>query len=104
MLIVRSAKQKQGTFEGKAYDNVIIFAEDVNSTNKQLLFGPEMKQLKIKTEAFKEAFNRNKANGFAMIPEMQGAIINPVYDEWGNVQDFTIFKPEKDANGAQDKK
>lgn len=100
-LYVRSAKQKQGTFEGRAYDNIIIFAENPDSTNQQLLFGPEEKQLKIKTAAFHEAFTRNKANGFTMVKEMEGAIIQPVYDEWGNVVDFTLFRPE---NGAQDKK
>ncbi|MGN0686487.1 MAG: hypothetical protein ACI4KA_00105 [Oscillospiraceae bacterium] len=103
-LYVMSAKRKQGTFEGKTYDNVIIFCENPESTNEQLLFGAEEKQLKIKMDAFTEAFNRNKANGFAMVQEMKGAIIQPVYDEWGNVQDFTLFRPETSTNGAQNKK
>ena len=103
-LFVRSAKRKQGKFEGKEYDNIVIYAENPDSTNQQLLFGPETKELKIKKAAFDEAFRRNKANGFAMIQEMEGAIIQPVYDEWGNVEDFTLFKPEVVTNGAQDKK
>ena len=74
-LIVRSAKQKQGEFQGRAYDNIVIFCEATESDNKQLLFGKEMKQLKIKTSAFYEAFGRNKPNGFGMVQEMQGAVI-----------------------------
>lgn len=101
MLIVRSAKRKTGTFEGKAYDNVVIFAEDNASTNQQLLFGPECKQLKIKADAFSIAFGKSSANGFSKVPDMEGAIIQPVYDEWGNMQDFTLFKP--DDKGAQGK-
>lgn len=103
-LIVRSAKRKQGTFEGKTYDNVVIFCENPDSTNPQMLFGAEEEELKIKMTAFAEAFERNKENGFSLVQEMRGSLIQPVYDKWGNVQDFTLFKPETATNGAQDKK
>ena len=102
--VVRSAKHKKGTYEGKDYDNVTIFAENPDSTNEQVLFGPEVEVLKMKTEDFKAALGRNRGNGFTFADEMLDALIQPVYDKWGNVTDFTLFKPEATTNGAQDKK
>ncbi|MBE6889639.1 MAG: hypothetical protein E7485_06460 [Ruminococcaceae bacterium] len=101
--VVRSAKHKKGTYEGKDYDNINIFCENPYSENEQVLFGPEIEILKVKYTDFTAAFQRNKANGFSMIQEMEGNLIQPVYDKFGNVVDFTLYKAETEPETKTNK-
>lgn len=91
---VVNAKRKTGTFEGNAYDNVVILVTDDNTKNKQLLIGPDDDKLKIKADDFAFAMGRNSENGFKGVQDIEGAIIVPVYNKYGNVVDFTLYKDE----------
>ncbi len=90
-LIVMGAKQKQGTYEGRAYDNISIVAMDTESRSSSLLFGSDVEIIKIKTSDFMMALGKNSVRGFNKAQDIEGAIIEPVYNKFGNCIDFTVY-------------
>lgn len=93
-LVVLSAKEKKGTYEGKSYHNVVITALDEDSTNEQLLFGPDIEIIKIKAADLAEALKHNADRGFKRVRDLEGAVIVPHYNKFGNCFDFTAYMPE----------
>lgn len=98
-ITIVSIKEKQGEFQGRAYHNFNLFGLKDDGTNEQVIAGCEVKEFKIKADNFVSALNRNikaLANpGITHVKDIIGLCINPVYDEWGNVSDFTLLVPEK---------
>ena len=99
-LKILNCKRKTGEYEGRKYDNVVFCAIDENSTNRQLLFGPDVENLKIKADDFSVSFARNAEtlDYVNTVQDMQGLFIIPVYDKYGNMADFTL------TNGGAAKK
>lgn len=98
-ITVISVKEKKGEFQGKSYHNFNIFGLSDESTNEQLIAGAEVKEFKIKADRFAECLNRNiGALGNPSVKKVQdiiGLYIMPVYNEFGNVIDFTLSIPDK---------
>lgn len=96
MLQIISCKRKNGEFQGRAYDNVVLYCADYDSTNRALVFGPEIKEAKIKFENFGVILGRNigalNDKSIKDVKDIEGLGIVLVYNEFGNVVDFTLHK------------
>ncbi len=94
-----SVKEQKGTYQGADYHNFKIFGLNPESTNPQVVSGVEVEEMKMKADAFVAVLNRNfGALGnpdLKQVKDLAGLYINPLYDKWGNVQDFTLAVPEK---------
>lgn len=106
-LQIISCKRKTGTFKDVPYDNFNFICADYLSTNKSLIFGPDVEEIKIKADNFMTALGRNfaalgdKYKG-ATVRNLEGMLITPVYDKFGHCVDFTLAvdsAPEKVATG-----
>lgn len=96
-LVVFNAKEKKGEYEGNRYHNIVITAFDDTSTNKQLLFGPDVETIKIKADNFAEALKRNNERGFKNVRDLEGSVIHPYYDRYGNCIDFMLYPPSEET-------
>lgn len=98
-ITIISVKEKQGEYQGKAYHNFNIFGINPDSTNSQVVAGAEVKDFKIKADNFVASLNRNfgalNDPDLKTVKDIIGLYISAVYDEWGNVSDFTLSVPEK---------
>lgn len=98
-ITIISVKEKQGEYQGKAYHNFNVYGINPESTNPQVVAGAEVKDFKIKADAFVACLNRNigamNNPDIKTVKDIIGLYINPVYDEWGHVADFTLAVPEK---------
>lgn len=94
-----SVKEKQGEYQGKAYHNCIIFGVLPEVTNPQVVAGCEVKEYKMKADAFNACLNRNigmlNNPDIKTVSDVIGLHITPVFDEWGHMIDFTLAVPEK---------
>lgn len=94
-----SIKEKKGSYEGRDYHNFNIFGLNPDSDNQQLIAGGEVKDFKIKASDFEAAFKRNvdvlKSSRLKEVKDLIGLYIVPVYNEFGNCQDFTLSIPDK---------
>lgn len=94
IMTVVSVKRANGTYEGKDYDNTVVYGFVQNSTNKQVLCGDEVEMCKFKTSVFAEALERNiKAidnPAFKDVQGLCGLIIKPEYNKFGGCDDFVV--------------
>lgn len=94
-----SIKEKKGSYEGRDYHNFNIFGLNPDSENEQLIAGGEVKEFKIKASDFERAFKRNvdalNSSRLKDVKDLIGLFIVPVYNEFGNCQDFTLSIPVK---------
>ena len=90
----QGAKPKKTNVRGKPYDNFNLYCADYESQNKSLIFGPDFELLKIKAENFLTALGRNVAAlnkpEIKTVKDIEGLLIVPVYDKFGNCNDFTL--------------
>ena len=98
-MTIQSIKRKKGIFQDKPYDNIEVSGFVLNSTNEQVLCGNEIETCKFKTQAFTECLDRNiKAIGdpdIKDVTDLVGLCFVPVYNKFGNCDDFTLSVPEK---------
>lgn len=95
---IKSVKRASGTYEGRNYDNTIIYGFVQNSQNKQILAGDEIELCKFKTEVFNAALDRQSA----IAPNIASLIdkqMTPVYNKFGGCDDFIL-----QADTSADKK
>lgn len=95
---IKSVKRASGTYEGRNYDNTIIYGFVQNSQNKQILAGDEIELCKFKTEVFNAALDRQSA----IAPSVASLIdkqMTPVYNKFGGCDDFIL-----QADTSADKK
>lgn len=89
-----SLKRKQGTFEGRSYDNFYIDIADYSSTNSSLIFGPDTDTLKIKADDFATELGRNVAlldnPKIKGAKDIEGLLIAPNYNKFGTCTGFTL--------------
>lgn len=94
-----SIKEQQGEYQGRQYHNYVVYGLNPNTSNPQVIVGGEIEQMKVKADAFVAILNRNI--GALNNPEVKtvkdilGLYINPVYNKFGGVDDFTLAIPEK---------
>lgn len=95
-LQIISCKRKAGDYEGRHYDNFVLTCADYESTNKSVVFGPDIEELKIKADAFSVSLGRNigalNDPEIKVVQDIEGLLIVPVYNKFGNVVDFTLSK------------
>lgn len=98
-LKILTAKHKKGEYQGRSYDNVLLFAVDESSMNEQLFFGPDVEQMKIKYAAFCDIVSRlSQAHDYVKnVRDLEGLFIIPVYDKFGNVTDFSVSDGKTDG-------
>ena len=98
-ITIISIKEKKGTYEGRDYHNYNIFGMNPDSNNTQLIAGAEVKEFKMKADAFVMALGRNLGTlndpKITQAKDIIGLHILPVYNEFGNVTDFTLSLPDK---------
>lgn len=98
-ITIISVKEKKGEYQGRAYHNFVTYGLNPDSTNQQLVAGTEVKEFKMKADAFAACLNRNigalNDPDIKTVKDVIGLHISPVYDEWGNMADFTLAIPEK---------
>lgn len=94
-----SVKEQKGEYQGKAYHNYVVYGINPDSTNPQVVVGADVEIMKIKADTFVAALNRNiGALGNPNVKQAKdilGLHIAPIYNKWGNVEDFTLAIPEK---------
>lgn len=87
-------KRSNGEYEGRAYDNTLIYGIVRNSENKQILCGDEVEMCKFKTPVFAEALERSikAANNsdFKDVKGLLGLLIKPEYNKFGTCDDFFV--------------
>ncbi len=94
-LQIISCKRKTGTFEGKQYDNFNLVCADYLSTNATLIFGQDVEELKIKSDAFMQSLGHNfaalgdKFKG-ATVRDLESMLITPTHNKFGHCVDFTL--------------
>lgn len=93
-----SVKEKKGEYQGKTYHNFNIYGLNPESSNPQIVAGAEVKEFKIKADNFVTSLGRNfgalNDPNLKTVKDIIGLLIDPVYDEWGNMQDFTLTYPK----------
>jgi len=94
-----SVKEQQGEYQGIHYHNFIVFGLNPNTSNSHVIVGAEVEQMKIKADAFDAILNRNigalNNPDIKTVKDILGLYINPVYNKFGGVEDFTLAIPEK---------
>lgn len=108
-LQITAIKRKNGSYEGKFYDNYYIYTTDYSSTNTALVFGPDIDTIKIKAEDFAQELGRNIAvlgnPNIQKVQDIEGLLINPIYNKFGTCTGFTLFlSPEDSRNVGSPKK
>lgn len=87
-------KRSSGEYEGRAYDNTLVYGFVRNSQNKQILCGDEVEMCKFKTSAFAEALERNinavDNSDFKDVKGLLGLLIKPEYNKFGSCEDFFV--------------
>ena len=104
-LQITSLKRKNGTFEGRSYDNYYIYTTDYASTNQALVFGPDIDTIKIKAEDFAQELGRNIAvlanPNIKKVNDIEGLLIAPNYNKFGTCVGFNLsLSPEDDRNNS----
>ena len=98
MLQIIALKRQTGEYQGKQYDNFNLICADYESKNKALIFGPEIETLKIKADDFMTSLGRCLATlgdkEITKAQHIEGLLINPVYNKYGGVVDFTLHKSD----------
>lgn len=95
---IKCIKRSSGVFEGRSYDNTIVYGFVRNSQNEQVLAGDEIEFCKFKTSVFNAALDRQSAiapNVAALIDKQ----MTPVYNKFGGCDDFIL-----QADTSSDKK
>lgn len=86
---IKCIKRSSGIYEGRPYDNTLVYGFIQNSQNKQVLAGDEIELCKFKTEAFSAALDRQSA----IAPNIASLIdkqMTPVYNKFGGCDDFIL--------------
>lgn len=99
MKTIISVKESKGEFKGKQYHNFNVYGLDPNTTNSSVVAGGEVEVMKIKADNFNAVLYRNIGAlddpDIKQVSDIVGLLIQPVYDRWGNVADFTLSLPSK---------
>lgn len=94
IMAIKSIKRSSGTYEGRDYDNTLVFGFVLNSNNEQILCGEEVEICKFKTPVFAEALDRNiKAlddPNIKGVADLAGLLFTPVYNKFGGCDDFML--------------
>lgn len=93
---IKCIKRSSGIYEGRPYDNTLVYGFIQNSQNKQVLTGDEIDLCKFKTETFNAALDRQSdiaPNVAALIDKH----MTPVYNKFGGCDDF-ILQVDKSAD------
>ncbi len=94
-----SVKEQQGEYKGIQYHNYVVYGLNPNTTNPQVIVGAEVEVMKIKSDAFVSILGRNigamNNPDVKTVKDILGLYINPVYNKFGGVDDFTLAVPEK---------
>ncbi len=94
-----SIKEQQGEYQGKQYHNFVVYGLNPDTTNPQVILGAEVEPMKIKADNFVAILNRNigamNNPDIKTVKDILGLYINPVYNKFGGVEDFTLAIPEK---------
>lgn len=98
-ITIISVKEQKGEYQGKTYHNYVVYGINPDSKNSQVVCGSDVEQMKVKAEVFLAALNRNIGAlgnpNVKDVRDMLGLHIVPVYNKWGNVDDFVLAIPEK---------
>lgn len=90
-------KRANGSYEGRDYDNTILYGIVENSSNASIIAGAEVEQCKFKTSVFTESLNRVikdlKLADFKDVNGLIGMRVQPIYNKYGGCDDFLAFKP-----------
>lgn len=97
-----SIVRKKGSYEGKDYDNVLVYGENVDGGKYvKPLCGSEVEMMKSKYEAFAvtlgrciNTLNSDKIKGVA---DLLGVYIQPIYNKYGQMEDFNLMLPPDHA-------
>lgn len=96
---VISVKDSQGTYEGKPYHNYNVYGLNSETHNPKVVAGGEVEVMKIKADDFVAILNRNigalNNPNVKNVVDIIGLHIMPVYNRWGNVEDFTLAVPKE---------
>lgn len=95
---IKSVKRASGTYEGRNYDNTIVYGFVQNSGNKQILCGDEVEMCKFKTEVFNAALDRQSLIA-PNVGALKDKLMTPVYNKFGGCDDFIL-----QADTSTDKK
>ncbi len=94
-----SVKEQQGEYKGIQYHNYVVYGLNPDTTNPQVIVGAEVEVMKIKADAFLSILGRNigaiNSPDVKTVKDILGLYINPVYNKFGGVDDFTLAVPEK---------
>ncbi len=94
-----SVKEQQGEYQGRQYHNFVVYGLNPDTTNPQVIVGAEVEVMKIKSDAFVSILGRNigaiNSPDVKTVKDILGLYINPVYNKFGGVDDFTLAVPEK---------
>lgn len=98
-------KRKNGSYEGRTYDNFYLTVTDYTSTNQALVFGPDVDNIKIKAEDFKTELGRNigalNNPSIQKVQDIEGLLINPIYNKFGTCTGFNLsLSPDDDRNSG----
>ena len=106
MLTVISVKDSQGVYQDKQYHNFNVYGLNSDTTNPKVVAGGEVEVMKIKADDFVAILNRNigalNAPNIKKVEDIIGLYITPVYNRWGNVEDFTLSIPEDPLSYPED--
>ena len=91
---IKSIKHASGTYEGRNYDNTVVYGFVQNSQNKQVILGDEIEVCKFKTDVFNSALDR-QSNIAPNIGALKDMFMTPVYNKYGGCDDF-ILQPVTD--------
>lgn len=99
MMTIIGLKRKNGTYQGKSYDNYYIDVLITDVNDPSVIAGGDIAEFKIKQEDFIMALSRNLAMlGDPNIKEAKdivGLHFNPAYSKiQGLTTDFTLAVPE----------
>ena len=99
MKTIISVKESKGEYQGKQYHNFNVYGLDPDTKNSSVVAGAEVEVMKIKADDFIAILNRNigalNDPNIRRVSDIVGLYITPVYNRWGNVEDFTLAIPEK---------
>lgn len=93
-ILVQSVKRSKGTYEGKDYDNTVVYGFVVGTPSESWLVGPEVIVAKFKSPAFAEALERNikaiNSPNVENVKDLAGLKMALVFDRFGNCEDFIL--------------
>ncbi len=91
---LKSVKHSSGIYEGRPYDNTIIYGFVQNSQNKLVLVGDEIEVCKFKTADFNASLDCQSSIA-PNIASLKDMFMSPVYNKFGGCDDF-ILQPVTD--------